>query len=173
MSSSRAFAVRAYSVLNGDDNEHDVNHNFYSTLQELTMQLAAEQQEVSNSLEHEHLPDLQKLQKECRDKIQKLKADQSLSADELLRCAELTRAKMTHLDRCCKQADKATGQVEMDPWVANLCLYPSFFFLICITRFINLSSQLISGTSTFKERNRRREQTSLANGADSKRYKGI
>jgi hypothetical protein len=128
MSSSRAFAVRAYSVLNGDDNEHDVNHNFYSTLQELTMQLAAEQQEVSNSLEHEHLPDLQKLRKECRDKIQKLKADQSLSADELLRRAELTRAKMTHLDRCCKQADKATGQVEMDPWVANLCLYTSFFF---------------------------------------------
>jgi ribosome recycling factor len=92
------------------------------------MQLAAEQQEVSNSLEHEHLPDLQKLRKECRDKIQKLKADQSLSADELLRRAELTRAKMTHLDRCCKQADKATGQVEMDPWVANLCLYTSFFF---------------------------------------------
>ncbi|KAI8640288.1 hypothetical protein BD408DRAFT_484242 [Parasitella parasitica] len=40
--------------------------------------------------------------------------------DELLRRAEVTRSKMTHLNRCCKEADKANGQVEMDPWVANL-----------------------------------------------------
>lgn len=89
--------------------------------QVLTMQVAAEQQEFSKALHREYLPGLLKLRKECKEKIHKLKHDPSLAMDELLRRAEVTRSKMTHLNRCCKQADKSQGQVEMDPWVANLC----------------------------------------------------
>lgn len=88
--------------------------------QVLTMQVAAEQQEFSKALHREYLPGLLKLRKECKEKIHKLKHDPSLAMDELLRRAEVTRSKMTHLNRCCKQADKSQGQVEMDPWVANL-----------------------------------------------------
>lgn len=89
--------------------------------QVLTMHIAAEQQAFSKCLERDHLPSLNKLRKECKEKIHKLKSDHGLALDELLRRAEVTRSKMTHLSRCCKQADKAQGQLEMDPWVANLC----------------------------------------------------
>lgn len=96
-------------------------------LQVLTMQIAAEQQDFAKSLERDHVPKLLKLRKECKEKIHKLKNDPALALDELLRRAEVTRSKMTHLNRCCKQADKLQGQqpVEMDPWVANLCKFVS------------------------------------------------
>ena len=91
--------------------------------QVLTMQIAAEQQEFSKTLDRDYLPNLVTLRKECKDRIHKLKHDPALLMEELLRRAEVTRSKMAHLNRCCKQADKLQGQVEMDPWVANLCKY--------------------------------------------------
>lgn len=87
----------------------------------LNTKLAAEQQELSKLLSHHYLPNLHKLRKECKEKIQALKADNTLSVEELYRRAEVTRGKMNFLDRCCKQADKMKGQVDMDPWLANLC----------------------------------------------------
>lgn len=115
--------------------------------QVLTMQIAAEQQAFSKSLERDYLPGLSKLRKECKEKIHKLKNDHGLSMDELLRRAEVTRSKMTHLSRCCKQADKAQGQLEMDPWVANLC---KFFIFLCGKACI-LANRLFSGIEAIEK----------------------
>lgn len=138
--SSRGYYQRAYPHLDdgcaisttttssSDGNTTTVEQNVNQAMltvqagfQSLTMQIAAEQQEFSKSLERDHIPPLMKLRKEVKDKIHKLKNDPTLILDELLRRAEVTRSKMTHLNRCCKQADKTQGQVEMDPWLANLC----------------------------------------------------
>lgn len=142
LTSSRGYYQRAYPYLDESfaisttttTNPHDtssttlVQQNINQSIltiqtgfQVLTMQIAAEQQEFSKSLDRDYLPGLKKLRKECKEKIHRLKSDHTLFLDELLRRAEVTRSKMTHLSRCCKQADKAKGQLEMDPWVANLC----------------------------------------------------
>ncbi|GAA5803982.1 hypothetical protein HPULCUR_009467 [Helicostylum pulchrum] len=139
--SSRGYYQRAYPYLDESfaisttttTNPHDtsstslVQQNINQSIltiqtgfQVLTMQIAAEQQEFAKSLDREYLPALKKLRKECKEKIHKLKTDHTLFLDELLRRAEVTRSKMMHLSRCCKQADKSKGQLEMDPWVANL-----------------------------------------------------
>lgn len=146
--SSRGYYQRAYPHLDdscaistttttmaasngGDDNnsnhtttvEQNINQAMLTVqagFQTLTMQIAAEQQQFSKCLERDHLPALMKLRKEVKDKVHKLKNDPTLVLDELLRRAEVTRSRMTHLSRCCKQADKTKGQVEMDPWLANL-----------------------------------------------------
>lgn len=144
LASSRGYYQRAYPHLDESlavsttttTNPHDtssatlVKQNINQSIltiqtgfQVLTMQIAAEQQEFSKCLDRDYLPTLKKLRKECKEKIHKLKTDTSLFLDELLRRAEVTRNKMTHLSRCCKQADKSKGQLEMDPWVANLCKF--------------------------------------------------
>ncbi|KAG2230676.1 hypothetical protein INT48_008017 [Thamnidium elegans] len=138
--SSRGYYQRAYPYLDESfaisttttTNPHDtssttlVQQNINQSIltvqtgfQVLTMQIAAEQQEFSKSLDRDYLPGLKKLRKECKEKIHRLKTDHTLFLDELLRRAEVTRSKMTHLSRCCKQADKAKGQLEMDPWEAQ------------------------------------------------------
>jgi hypothetical protein len=135
--SSRGYYQRAYPHLNdscavsttttNEDHTTTVEQNINQTMltvqagfQALTMQIAAEQQEFSKCLERDHLSALMKLRKEAKDKAQKLKHDPALLMDELLRRAEVTRSKMMHLSRCCKQAAKTQGQIEMDPWLANL-----------------------------------------------------
>lgn len=103
------------------DNVDASIRTFQAGFRALTMQMAAEQQAFSKCLERDHLPALFKLRRQVKDRVQQLKNDPALVLDELLRRAEVTRSKMTHLSRCCKQADKVNGQqVEMDPWVANL-----------------------------------------------------
>jgi hypothetical protein len=151
LSSSRGYSQRAYSFLDessgiatikkgfvgGETNEKA--NQFVLTIQAglhaITMQLAAEQQELSQTIEKKHIPGLVKLRKEVKDKIQKLKNDSGLVLDDLLRRAEVTRSKMTILNRSCKQADQTTGQIEIDPWLAN----SSKFFLQGIFLFCFLN----------------------------------
>lgn len=138
ITSSRGYYQRAYPYLDESSAistttttndastlvQQNINQSILTVqagFQVLTMQIAAEQQVFSKSLECDYLPGLNKLRKECKERIHKLKNDHGLALDELLRRAEVTRSKMTHLNRCCKQADKLKGQIEMDPWVANLC----------------------------------------------------
>jgi hypothetical protein len=123
LQSSRGFSQKAYPHVDQslNDNVNESIRTIQAGFKALTMQMAAEQQAFSKCLERDHLSTLFKLRKQAKDKIHHLKHDQTLVLDELLRRAEVTRSKMTHLNRCCKQADKQNGQVEMDPWVANLC----------------------------------------------------
>ncbi|GAN07321.1 hypothetical protein MAM1_0156d06817 [Mucor ambiguus] len=121
--SSRGFSQKAYPHVDQilPDNVNASIRTIHAGFRALTMQMAAEQQAFSKCLERDHLPALFKLRRQAKDKVQQLKNDPTLVLDELLRRAEVTRSKMTHLNRCCKQADKVGGQqVEMDPWVANL-----------------------------------------------------
>ncbi|CAO0793368.1 unnamed protein product [Mucor circinelloides] len=123
MASSRGFSQKAYPHVDQSlaDNVNESIRTIQAGFRALTMQMAAEQQAFSKCLERDHLPALFKLRRQVKDKVQQLKNDPTLVLDELLRRAEVTRSKMTHLSRCCKQADKVSGQqVEMDPWVANL-----------------------------------------------------
>ncbi|KAK4513324.1 60S ribosomal protein L8 [Mucor velutinosus] len=121
--SSRGFSQKAYPHVDQSlpDNVNASIRTIQAGFRALTMQMAAEQQAFSKCLERDHLPTLFKLRRQVKDRVQQLKNDPTLVLDELLRRAEVTRSKMTHLNRCCKQADKLSGQqVEMDPWVANL-----------------------------------------------------
>lgn len=122
LQSSRGFSQKAYPHVDQslNDNVNESIRTIQAGFRVLTMQMAADQQAFSKCLERDHLPTLFKLRKQVKDKIHHLKHDQTLVLDELLRRAEVTRSKMTHLSRCCKQADKQNGQIEMDPWVANL-----------------------------------------------------
>lgn len=122
LQSSRGFSQKAYPHVDQslNDNVNESIRTIQAGFRALTMQMAADQQAFSKCLERDHLPILFKLRKQVKDKIHHLKHDQTLVLDELLRRAEVTRSKMTHLSRCCKQADKQNGQIEMDPWVANL-----------------------------------------------------
>ncbi|KAI9480899.1 MAG: hypothetical protein EXX96DRAFT_481792 [Benjaminiella poitrasii] len=116
LASSRNHSQRAYAHL---DSSFSFQTTLLNGLQTMVMHIAAQQQEFGKRLERHHIPELIKLRKKAKEKIHKLKNDHSLSMDELLRRAEVTRSKMTHLNRCCKQAEKTKGQVEMDPWLAN------------------------------------------------------
>lgn len=121
--SSRGFSQKAYPHVDQSlpENVNASIRTIQAGFRALTMQMAAEQQAFSKCLERDHLPALFKLRRQVKDRVQQLKNDPTLVLDELLRRAEVTRSKMTHLNRCCKQADKVSGQqVEMDPWVANL-----------------------------------------------------
>ncbi|KAG0747952.1 hypothetical protein G6F57_007181 [Rhizopus arrhizus] len=126
--SGRGYAQKANVCLDINVSQETINENaqsnaiksIHAQFKLLNTKLAAEQQELSKSLSHHYLPNLHKLRKECKEKIQTLKADNTLSMEELYRRAEVTRGKMNFLDRCCKQVDKMKGQVDMDPWLANL-----------------------------------------------------
>ncbi|CEP06827.1 hypothetical protein [Parasitella parasitica] len=108
LQSSRGFSQKAYPHVDQSlqDNVDESIRTIQAGFKALTMHMAAEQQAFSKCLEKDHLPALVKLRKQVKDKIHQLKNDSTLVLDELLRRAEVTRSKMTHLNRCCKQADK-------------------------------------------------------------------
>ncbi|KAI8879698.1 hypothetical protein K501DRAFT_256354, partial [Backusella circina FSU 941] len=116
MTTSRAFSSRAAPHLKSASSIQTIQ----SGLKVLTKHVSEKQHEFSKQLE-KHVHTLTDLRKLCKEKMHKLKNDPQLMMDELLRRAEVTRGKMTHLNRCCKQADKSKSQeLEMDPWLANL-----------------------------------------------------
>lgn len=123
--SSRGYSQRAFSYLDksndkgGDEKASQFILTMQAGLHALTLRLAAEQQEITQTIDRKYIPSLVALRKEVKDKIHKLKNDPSLLLDDLLRRAEVTRNKMTILNRCCKQVDETEGQVEMDPWLVN------------------------------------------------------
>jgi hypothetical protein len=119
MTTSRAFSSRAAPHLKAATSIQTIQ----SGLKVLTKHVSEKQHEFSKQLE-KHVHTLTDLRKLCKEKMHKLKTDPQLMMDELLRRAEVTRGKMTHLSRCCKQTDKSKAQeLEMDPWLANLCKY--------------------------------------------------
>ncbi|KAI7906632.1 uncharacterized protein BX663DRAFT_497153 [Cokeromyces recurvatus] len=113
---ARNYSQRVYPHL---DISCSAQTTILTGIQTMVMQIAAQQQEFSKHLERHYLSELVKLRKEVKEMIQKLKNDQNLYMDEWLRRAEVTKYKMLHLDRCCKQSEKTKGQLEMDPWLAN------------------------------------------------------
>ncbi|CAO3682760.1 hypothetical protein G6F70_003005 [Rhizopus microsporus] len=120
MQSGRGYLQKAGSYLNMNIEDSEYIRSLQNGLQTLVNKLSSEQQDLSSTIHRDHLPGIYKLRKECKEKIQRLKADTSLSMDELYRRAEVTRSKMNYLNRCCKQAERMKGQIEMDPWLANL-----------------------------------------------------
>jgi hypothetical protein len=102
------------------DQVNDTILTIQTGLQALTKQLAAKKKEQSRMVEKRYIPELTRLCKQVKERIHKLKNNSSLVMDELLRRAEVTRLKMTILNKCCKQAEKAKGAIDTDPWLANL-----------------------------------------------------
>lgn len=129
--SSRCYSHRALPWVKGnsgrddDDDGPDAMNTMRAGLQMLTMQLANEQKEFGKKIQHDFIPALFRLRKECKEMIRGLKEEPDLVMDELLRRAETTRKSMATLNKYCKAAEAAaaSGQaVEHDPWLANLCM---------------------------------------------------
>ncbi|RCI07237.1 hypothetical protein CU098_013658 [Rhizopus stolonifer] len=123
--SSRGYFQKAKTYLDvsfGEEKDTGAIKSLLSKFKALNAKVMEDQQEFSRLLSNQYLPSLHKLRKECKVRIQAIKMDSSLYMDELYRRAEITQGKMKYLNKCCKQAEKTKGQVDMDPWLANLYL---------------------------------------------------
>lgn len=124
--SSRGYFQKAKTYLDvsfGEEKDTGAIKSLLSKFKALNAKVMEDQQEFSRLLSNQYLPSLHKLRKECKVRIQAIKMDSSLYMDELYRRAEITQGKMKYLNKCCKQAEKTKGQVDMDPWLANLCKF--------------------------------------------------
>ncbi|CAO3672340.1 unnamed protein product [Rhizopus stolonifer] len=123
--SSRGYFQKANTYLDvsfGEEKDTGAIKSLLSKFKALNAKVMEDQQEFSRLLSNQYLPNLHKLRKECKVRIQVIKMDSSLYMDELYRRAEITQGKMKYLNKCCKQVEKTKGQVDMDPWLANLYL---------------------------------------------------
>lgn len=124
---SRSYYQRSLPLVNQNVSEEgDALGTCQAGLQVLTMHLAGKHKEFGKRIQHDFIPPLLRLRKECKDMIKSLKEEPDLVMDELLRRAETTRKSMANLNKWCKAADASSdphSPLEHDPWLANLCKY--------------------------------------------------
>ncbi|ORY98601.1 hypothetical protein BCR43DRAFT_487819 [Syncephalastrum racemosum] len=121
---SRSYYQRSLPLVNQNvSDEGDALSTCQAGLQVLTMHLAGKHKEFGKRIQHDFIPPLLRLRKECKDMIKSLKEEPDLIMDELLRRAETTRKSMANLNKWCKAADASSdphSPLEHDPWLANL-----------------------------------------------------